>query len=60
MGADKTYFEHEHITPFAWWTKTLGKWLAIDCMLAGLVYFVVRWFAAGVRPDSDEGRAQDT
>jgi hypothetical protein len=59
MDADRTFYEHEHITPLAWWAKTLGKLLAADCVLAGLGYFVVRWFVMGVRPEFDGDHSED-
>jgi hypothetical protein len=53
MGADKTYFERNNITPGRYWRMSLAVSLAIDLVLTGLIValaLVLRWVVRGFRP----------
>jgi hypothetical protein len=54
-GADKTFFQHENITPATYWAQGLGIFTLLDCVLTALIvglFFVVRWVVKGFKESS--------
>ncbi len=52
VGADQTYFQHEHVAPLTYWSERLVLYFILDCILTALLvgaYFVVRWVVNGFR-----------
>jgi hypothetical protein len=51
-GADRTFFQHENITPAAYWAQSLGLFTLLDCVLTAVIvglFFVVRWVVEGFK-----------
>jgi len=60
-GTDKTVFEHEGVTPLRFWTETLGIFLLLDLVLAGIViagFLVIRWIVRGFKDDQQRQAAK--
>jgi hypothetical protein len=51
-GADKTYFQHEGISPARYWLGSLGIFFLFDCFITALLvagFYVARWVIRGFR-----------
>jgi hypothetical protein len=52
LGADKTMFEHEGVTPARYWAQAIGIVFLLDLILTAVLigaYFCARWVVRGFR-----------
>lgn len=50
QGADRTYFQHEQITPLSYWSRSFVILLLLDIILSGIAFLTGRWVYRGFKP----------